>query len=309
MSNKSPFGSSSHFACICSWKAGSHTSNPLLPKAQSRELFIGLQQSHSTTESTITVLKLSNTSWRPQLRGQTLCFSAWDKSFSAAATKCWATKGSGDCFWKGAVLKWMLRACCRVGKMGGFEWVDSVWKDSWIHFKPLVKCPDCSSQSWWVCYRRDMGCLKGKPSVHTQSTKAKYKDHSQGDAFETSSCARRRQENCMFQCRPNIMVADSNTLWVCKCLQLIYLSALPLTLFDIYKYITIYIIINCFNQTSLSWRYDYLPGAWICVNAMICKRASQVMGSGSFRGQTGWPCSKHGSQRQNCSGAVEIGIW
>ena len=46
-----------------------------------------------------------------------------------------------------------------------------------------------------------------------------------------------------------------------------------------------------------------------CVNAMICKRASQVMGFGSFRGQTGWPCSKHGSQRQNCSGAVEIGIW
>ena len=37
--------------------------NPLLPKAQSRELFIGLQQSNSTTESTITVLKLSNTSW------------------------------------------------------------------------------------------------------------------------------------------------------------------------------------------------------------------------------------------------------
>ena len=33
---------------------------------------------------------------------------------------------------------------------------------------------------------------------------------------------------------------------------------------------------------------------------MICKRASQVMGFvlGSFGGQTGWPCSKHGSQRQ-----------
>ena len=48
---------------------------------------------NSTTESTITVLKLSNTSWRPQLRGQTLCFSAWDKSFSAAATKGWANEG------------------------------------------------------------------------------------------------------------------------------------------------------------------------------------------------------------------------
>ena len=109
------------------------------------------------------------------------------------------------------------------------------------------------------------------------------------------------------QCRPNMRPADCATVWVCKCLQLIYLSALPLTLFDIY--ITIYIMINCFNQTSLSWSHDYLPGAWICVNAMICKRASQVMGFGSLRGQTGWPCSKHGSQRQNCSGAVEIGIW
>ena len=30
-------------------------------------------------------------------------------------------------------------------------------------------------------------------------------------------------------------------------------------------------------------------------------------GSGSFWGQTGWPCSKHESQRQNCWEAVEIG--
>ena len=36
------------------------------------------------------------------------------------------------------------------------------------------------------------------------------------------------------QCRPNMRVADRATVWVCKCLQLIYLSALHLTLFDIY---------------------------------------------------------------------------
>ena len=79
-------------------------------------------------------------------------------------------------------------------------------------------------------------------------------------------------------------------------------------LVDIYS--TIYII-NCFNQTSLSWRYDYLPGAWIFVDVMICKRASQVMGAGfgSFCGQTGWPCSKHESQSQNCWEAFEIGTW
>ena len=37
------------------------------------------------------------------------------------------------------------------------------------------------------------------------------------------------------QCRANMRVADCATVWVCKCLQLIYLSALHLTLFDIYK--------------------------------------------------------------------------
>ena len=42
MSQKSLFGSVSHFVNIGSWKAGSHTSNPLLLKAQSRQLFIGL---------------------------------------------------------------------------------------------------------------------------------------------------------------------------------------------------------------------------------------------------------------------------
>ena len=37
------------------------------------------------------------------------------------------------------------------------------------------------------------------------------------------------------QCRANMRVADCATVWVCKCLQLIYLSALHLTLFDIYR--------------------------------------------------------------------------
>ena len=63
MSSKSPFGSASYFANTGSWKAGSPTSNQLLLKAQSRQLFIVLQQSDSTTESTI----IRNKSWRPQL--------------------------------------------------------------------------------------------------------------------------------------------------------------------------------------------------------------------------------------------------
>ena len=50
------FGTAPHFANMGSWKAGSPTSNPLLLKAQSRQLLIGLQQSHRTTDSTITAL-------------------------------------------------------------------------------------------------------------------------------------------------------------------------------------------------------------------------------------------------------------
>ena len=60
------FGSVSHFANMCrlkagrlasnsSWKAGRHASNSLLLKAQSRQVFTGLQQSRSTTDSTITI--------------------------------------------------------------------------------------------------------------------------------------------------------------------------------------------------------------------------------------------------------------
>jgi len=37
------------------------------------------------------------------------------------------------------------------------------------------------------------------------------------------------------QCRVNMRVADCPIVWVCKCLQLICLSALHLTLFDIYS--------------------------------------------------------------------------
>ena len=51
MSNKSLVGSESHLANM-----DSPTSDPVLLKAQSRQFFIGLQQSHVTTESTINIL-------------------------------------------------------------------------------------------------------------------------------------------------------------------------------------------------------------------------------------------------------------
>ena len=93
MWNKSLFGSESLFANIGSWKAGSPTSSPLLLKAQSRQLFIGLQQQHGTTESTITALQQileAITQWpNPLLLCIRQAFTTFF-CFSAAATKGWA---------------------------------------------------------------------------------------------------------------------------------------------------------------------------------------------------------------------------
>ena len=106
MSNKSPFGSASHLENMGSWKAGSPTSNPRILKSQSCQSQQLLIEFHWFAGSHVSQLRaqsipgnpnlghnhciVHNKSWRPQLRDQTLCFSAWDSFFSAAATKGWA---------------------------------------------------------------------------------------------------------------------------------------------------------------------------------------------------------------------------
>ena len=82
------------FSKMSSWKAGSHSSNAMLDnrslvcsshvsqlRAQSISCNPNLGHNHCI---------LRNKSWRPQLRDQTLCFSAWDWFLSSAATKGWA---------------------------------------------------------------------------------------------------------------------------------------------------------------------------------------------------------------------------
>ena len=140
-----------------------------------------------------------------------------------------------------------------------------------------------------VSITSDLGCFNGNPAPNSPKTKMIH---------QVLLLAFRVQ---MHSPRPSIYS-------VCKCLQLICRSALHLT-FSTSIYITIYVI-NCFNQTSLSWQYDYLPGAWIFVNAMICKRASQVMGFvlGSFGGQAGGLVQSMGAKGKNSWEALEIGI-
>ena len=86
MSYKSPFGSASHFANIVSWNPGGPTSNLRRLKA----FFAAVIEEQSV---------YCNNSWRPQLRDQTLCFSAWDGSFF-----CSCNEGMG-----------VIQAQCRIG--------------------------------------------------------------------------------------------------------------------------------------------------------------------------------------------------
>ena len=107
-----------------------------------------------------------------------------------------------------------------------------------------------------------MGCLKGKPAVHIQSTKAIPKPNTK--TTQNWMCLKPRavreggKKNCMFQCRPNMRVADCATVWDCNCLQLIYLSVLRLILSEIY-------IRNYFSSQS-NKPVSSNPGhAWPCL--------------------------------------------
>ena len=58
------------------------------------------------------------------------------------------------------------------------------------------------------------------------------------------------------QCRANMRVADCTTVWVCKCLQPIYLSALHLTLFDMWQpwmAQPVWRFVNFFVVPSIEW--------------------------------------------------------
>ena len=54
------------------------------------------------------------------------------------------------------------------------------------------------------------------------------------------------------ECRPNIVVADGDTVWVCKCLQLIHLSALSLTHLESFR---IYLI-DSLHVSMVSKRFE-----------------------------------------------------
>ena len=131
----------SHFANIGSWKAGSPTSNPLLLKAQSRQLkgwqpnfhplllkaqsrqlFIGLQESHSTVESTISLLQQILETTNPWPNPLLLCMRQAFTIFSCSCNKGMAMMQL-QCLGGGA--------CCRSQEpASGREWMIGIPKRS-----------------------------------------------------------------------------------------------------------------------------------------------------------------------------------
>ena len=86
----------------------------------------------------------------------------------------------------------------------------------------------CNKRAVRICVAGGFNCTKGDPSLVAVDTAFAYHIN-----YSLSLATRHP-----VQCRPNMRVADSATVWVCKCLQLIYLSALHLTLVDIYTVYT-----------------------------------------------------------------------
>ena len=98
----------------------------------------------------------------------------------------------------------------------------------------------CNKRAIRICVAGGFNCAEGDPSLvavtlHSHITVSPATCHP-------------------VQCRPNRTVADCTTLWVCKCLQLIYLSALHLTLFDNFwhLYYNLYNILFQSNESVLA---------------------------------------------------------
>ena len=79
----------------------------------------------------------------------------------------------------------------------------------------------CNNTAVRICVAGCFNCTKGDPSLNAVTL------HSH-NSLSPATCH-------PVQRRPNMRVADCSTVWVCKRLQLMYLSALHLTLFDIYS--------------------------------------------------------------------------
>ena len=107
--------------------------------------------------------------------------------------------------------------------------------NGWINWHLTVaKCAVSSGLSQRLCLNKRavricvagcFNCTKGDPSLVSETL------HShiilQSISLSLANCH-------PVQCRPNVRVADCAIVWVRKCLQLFYLPALHLTLFEIY---------------------------------------------------------------------------
>ena len=124
-----------------SWKAGSPASNPLLLKLNLDNCSLVWS---SQTERLRAQSLHCNKPGRPQLRDQTLCFSAWDWHFSVAETKGWAwCKHNAELVEPTVALRNLLlvgSGCVEIpkGKAGMDSWnkpVEQVSFRRWVTFR------------------------------------------------------------------------------------------------------------------------------------------------------------------------------
>ena len=85
----------------------------------------------------------------------------------------------------------------------------------------LSHCLCCNKRAVRICVAGCFNWTEGDPSLVSVTLHSRI-------TLSPATCH-------PIQCRANMRVADCSTVWVCKCLQLIYPSALHLTLFDIYS--------------------------------------------------------------------------
>ena len=139
MSNKSPFSSASHFANIGSSKAGSPTSNPLLLKAQSRQFFVHLKQSHDRNQQPV-IQSLDTT---------ILFFASMMQACCRVGGACCRSQGP-----QASGREWRLRfhkrhgflSTCRTNFLQGVTFCEHRQLKGWQpHFQPTVATSSIST--------------------------------------------------------------------------------------------------------------------------------------------------------------------
>ena len=123
-----------------------------------------------------------------------------------------------------------LKSCVHLtNRIANFvTWIVANWCINWHLTVAKWAVPSglaqrlcCNTRAVRICVAGCFNWTKGDPSLVSETLHSHI-------TLSPATCH-------PVQCRANMRVADCTTVWVCKCLQPIYLSALHLTLFDMWQ--------------------------------------------------------------------------